>query len=504
MILDKIFVFFKKNFSRKDWLFIFLLISLYFLTRLINIEKFPIFNDEGIYIQWAKTAWRDASWRFISLTDGKQPLQTWATIPLLKMFPTNALLAGRLFGVASGFFSLIGLFCLLFILFNKRTAYIGSLLYIFTPYFLFYDRLAIMDSAVNTAFIWILFFSIALSKKIRFDVALLFGLVAGLSLLTKSSVQVFIVLAALGPVLFLFNNDSHQKKIKYVVNFFFLYLIVVGLAFVIYNIQRLSPFLHFVSEKNKVFLLSFSEFVNSPFQVFFQNLKTLPVYVFWEMGFVLAITGIIGWFFLWKKGKNLFIYFSLWTLLLYIGVCLFTRILYPRYLIFFASLMTISTSYLFSYFKNKINVLLSVLLLLSFLLFDYFIFFDIKNVPFPPVDRGQYLEGWTAGWGMREIMDFAKTKSKEKPVVILAEGDFGMSGDVLNVFLNKDDRIFIKGYWPLTGKEIIDNYQELKKSFVYIVISHQDILPQYLNNLNLIKKFDKPGKKSAIYLFELK
>ena len=100
----------KKNISKKDFLFIFLLFVIYFLTRLYNLDKFPIFSDEGIYIHWAKVAWHDASWRFISLTDGKQPLQTWGTIPFLKLFPENAFLAGRLFSVATGFAGLVGMF----------------------------------------------------------------------------------------------------------------------------------------------------------------------------------------------------------------------------------------------------------------------------------------------------------------------------------------------------------------------------------------------------------
>src|SRR3972149_6433085 len=119
----KILSFIKKQFNRKDVLIIVLIIASFFATRLINLDKSPIFSDEGIYIRWAKVAWHDATWRFISLTDGKKPLQTWGTIPLLKLFPDNALLAGRMFSVATGSISLLGIFSLLFYLFNKKTAY---------------------------------------------------------------------------------------------------------------------------------------------------------------------------------------------------------------------------------------------------------------------------------------------------------------------------------------------------------------------------------------------
>src|SRR3990167_11077829 len=126
----------KSKFNRNDLLLTISLLIGYFLTRTINLSKFPVFSDEAIYIHWAKVAWHDASWRFISLTDGKQPLQTWGTIPFLKLFQSDALLAGRLFSVFTGFIGLVGMFAFLYYLFNKRTAFIGSFIYVFTPFFL--------------------------------------------------------------------------------------------------------------------------------------------------------------------------------------------------------------------------------------------------------------------------------------------------------------------------------------------------------------------------------
>jgi len=190
----KILSFLRKTFSRKDVLLMILIIALFFLTRLIKLDQFPIFSDEGIYIRWAKVAWKEAQWRFISLTDGKQPLQTWGTIPFLKFFPDNALLAGRLFGVTGGLISLIGFFVLTFYLFGKTAAMIGSFLYVFTPYFLFYERMALVDSWVNAGFIWIFLFLIHLVKERELSTASILGLSGGFFLLAKSSVRIFLML----------------------------------------------------------------------------------------------------------------------------------------------------------------------------------------------------------------------------------------------------------------------------------------------------------------------
>jgi hypothetical protein len=121
----------------------------------------------------------------------------------------------------------------------------------------------------------------------------------------------------------------------------------------------------------------------------------------------------------------------------------------------------------------------------------------------PEIDRGQYIEGITAGYGVREIIDFARKKTKEKPVVILAEGDFGVVGDQLQTFVLPNDQIFIKGYWPLEKKALLENLKELDKNYVFVVFSHRQQFPADWPII-MLKKYPKPNNKLAYYLFELK
>lgn len=497
-----IFSWFKKNFTRRDSLIILLITAVYFLSRLINLENFPIFTDEGIYIRWAKVAWHDSNWRFISLTDGKQPLQTWGTIPFLKLFPENPLLAGRLFSVSTGFASLVGIFSILHYLWGKKAAYFGSTFYLLTPYFLFYDRLALVDSGVNAGAIWILFLSILLARTLRLDVALLAGLVSGVALLAKSSSQLFIGLAALSPILF-FEKNLKKFYLK-LLNFGFLYIVIVLIGFILYNVQRLSPFMHYVAEKNKTFVMTFSEFFHTPFLVFFSNLKLIPWYTFSESGYILPILGIIGLGFLFKKDWRLALYLTLWIAIPFFAIAFFAKTLFPRYLIFFISLFLITTTYLLTITKNKsIKYLFLILFIVSISYFDYTVIFDQKNIPFPPVDRGQYIESKNAGWGVKEIIDFARQKSQEKPVILMAEGNFGLVGDMLDASLKQTDKnIHVQGYWPLNEEDIFKARTLLDKNYVYVVFSHRNSFPEHWP-IKLVKKYDKPGNQSAFYLFKL-
>jgi len=472
-----VFAFFKKNFSKKDIYIIFGLIVLYFTTRLIRLEQFPIFTDEGIYIHWAKVAWHDASMRFISLTDGKQPLQTWATIPFLKLFPNNPLFAGRLFSVMTGFLSLIGIFSILFYLFNKKTAQIGSLLYILTPYFLFYDRMALTDSAVNMGFIWILFFSLVLVRTISLDIALIFGLVGGLALLTKSSAQMFILLAGLAPIIIL--KDGLKKNILKIVNYYLLFFIVLIYSFVIYNIQRLSPYLHYVGIKNTTFLMTPQEFLQAPFSMFCNNFKGVIVDIVWEAGWFLPILGVFGLITLYKKNRTLFYYLLSWFVLPFLVICSISKIIFPRYLIFFASLLVVWSAIFIADLKLSSKKNLLIVFVIFMIFFDYKIIFDFKNISFPPVDRGQYIEGPPAGWGVAEIIDYSRKKATEKPVVLLAEGNFGLIGDMLDASLGKNDtNITVQGYWPLELSSLLENQSKLENNYVYVVFPHRTEFPQ--------------------------
>jgi len=498
----KILSYLKKQINRNDLIIIVFLLALFLATRLTNITLHPIFSDEGIYIHWAKVAWHDAAWRFISLTDGKQPLQTWLTIPFMKLFPDNMLFAGRLFSVCGGFIGMTGFFSLFYYLFGKKTAYWGTLLYILTPYFLFYERLALVDPYVSAALVWLFFLSIVLVKEKRLDTALLMGLIGGLFLLAKSSVQMFIGLSAFAPLLI--TSKRIRDFLKSSVNYYVLFILAGIIANIIYNVQRLSPYMHYVAQKNLTFIMSFPEFLTNPFKYFSTNFWQVPLYFSWESGFFLTAIAITGLVILAKKNFRLFLYLSVWITIPYFVVSFFMKVLFPRYIIFFAGLSLIAAASAFHYLNNKIKLLFVAVFFVSVAYFDYTIIFLPHKIPFPEVDRGQYIEGWPAGWGISEFMEDVRSQSKTKPVVILAEGNFGMASDVLEVFLKKEDegKITIKGYWPLSEKQLRENLPLLENNQVYAFFSHEDEFPQSWP-IKKVKTLTKPGNKSYFRVFEL-
>lgn len=496
-----VFAFFekaKKHVNALHLILAVLLLAAYFATRLINLENLPIFSDEGIYIEWAKTAWHDASQRFISLTDGKQPLQTWATIPFLKLFEDNALVAGRLFAVLGGLFGMVGVFLLMQLLLGKWGGYLAAFLYIVTPMFVFYDRIALVDTWVAAFAVWIFLGSYYLGKTLRLDVALLFGLLAGFGLLAKSSVQLFLALSVLGIVFALEKNGSLKKAI----NFFLLYAVAVIIAMLIYNVQMLSPYLHYVAEKNKTFILTPGEFFAEPFKLFFTNIRLIPGYLFGETGIAFLVLSIYGLYTMVKKNRTVALVLFVWLLVIFILIANFNKVLYPRYLLFMASLLIIPSTYALSAIKPRYLpfALLAVFVVNAYAL--YAVVFHARVLPFPAIDRGQYVVGETAGYGAREIIEYARTASKNGPVTIVAEGNFGLSADSLRALTKPTDTFTIQGEWPL-NREKLESYRSLaQKQTVFVVFAHQKTPPEGLP-ATLIKTYPKPQNQSAFHLLQL-
>jgi 4-amino-4-deoxy-L-arabinose transferase-like glycosyltransferase len=498
--ITKIWKWITKNFNWKDLLFLIVILGLYFASRLTRLDQWPIFSDEGIYIRWAKVAWHDPNWRFISLTDGRQPLQTWGTIVFLKLFSENALFAGRMFAVSTGFVGLLGMITLTFYLWGKRAAKIAGLLFVFIPYFVFYDRIALIDSAVNAGFIWILFFSILLARTLRLDVALLMGFVGGFVLLAKSTSRMFMLLSVSAPILFI--SKKAKNFITQSVNYLILLTGVGIISLFFYNVQRLSPFFHYVEEKNATFVMTFAEFKQTPFMYFAHNIQIIPLYVAWEAGWLIVLFSLLGFWKLYKRDLRLFLYILAFVIGPFVAIAFFAKVLFPRYLIFYASILIITATYFFTTLKSRMQYILVGILLLTMSILSYPLIFNPTKASFPEVDRGQYIEGATAVWGAKDLMDLMKAKAKQKPVLVLAEGNFGLVGDVLDVYVHDGDQVEIKGLWPLGEKDLFDYQPELMKRDVYVVFSHREEFPAGWP-IKLIKEYKKPGNKKSLYLFKL-
>lgn len=448
------------------------LIALFFFIRFYNILSLPIFTDEAIYVRWAQIAKDDANWRFISLTDGKQPLFIWIVMVVMK-FVNNPLLAARSVSAGAGFVTTIGIFFLGYELFRNRwVGILSSLLYVIFPMALLYDRMALYDSLVGTFSIWGLYFAILLIRRLRLDVALVLGMLGGAGVLNKTSG--FFSLYLLPFTLLLFNWNNYKTiKIK-LLKWISLALIVAISIYLYYSVLRLSPFFHIISEKNAIFVYPFHEWIKHPFTYFLSNLligqwNWFITYITWPI-----LILIIASFFISKtyfREKSLVF---LWFLVPFVALALFGKTIYPRFIFFMILPLLPLAAYtlymLYGVIKNKLLYLIIIIFTtMLFLKADFLILTDFKSSPIHYSDLNQYNNDWPSGEGVRESIDFFKRQAEKEKILIATQGTFGLMPYAYEIFLLDNKNIEIKGFWPISDTPPEEVLKISKKMPVYFV-----------------------------------
>lgn len=422
-----------------------------FILRVVNLLNIPIFTDEAIYIRWAQVGLNDPAQRYISLTDGKQPLLTWLMYPTLKIF-SDPLFAGRFVSVLSGVFAALGIYFLARELFGRKTAVIASIIYIFSPFALLYDRLALYDSLLAGFGVWCLYLSVLLVRRLRLDTALLLGMTAGLGVLTKSSAWIYLMLSPFSIILFDFKS---KKKVKRLFIWLGFLTVSTAIAEVMYNSLRLSPWFYLIRQKNYSFIMTPAEFLKKPFELFFPNLNglmsflipylTLPILLVILIGLVMAVV---------RKDTKI-IYLFLWFIVPFLSLGVIGVVIFPRFILFMVMPLFIIAA---SVISDLTVILRKQTVLLIFIIAAIFVYpvyqsFLIITFPveaaIPTNDRNQLFNDWPSGYGTREVIAYLTEKAKSGKIVVGTEGTFGLNPAVYEIYLKTNKNVEILGFWPV-------------------------------------------------------
>jgi len=494
-----------KHLNKNDFFYGVLIIILFLIFRLINLTVLPVFCDEAIYIRWSQIMKSEPTLRFLPLSDGKQPLFMWLTIPFLKLF-SDPLFAGRFVSVLAGFGSLLGIFFLSWSLFKSRkTAFFSSLIYAILPYSVFFDRMALVDSLLNCLGIWTLLLSVLLIKYQRIDLAMVGGMVLGVALITKSPALFFALLFPLSLVLASFKKLNLNSLGK----IFGLWLIVYFFAFLIYNALRLGPNFQMIALRNKDYVFSFPEILSHPLdplrphlndiKEWFPNLFTFPILLVSLGGLVLGIKS--------RKKESLILF--LWFFVPLTTQVLIAKVFNSRYLFFtifpliiFAGLFLEN---LFAKIKKRwAKALVFLIFFILALRYDFLLLTDSSKAPLTEEMKSGYLRDWTSGYGIPQVRDFIKKEAEKGKVVVGTEGFFGTLPDGLQIYFDKDPNVTIIG----VGLEFQEVPQPLKEAALttptYLVVN-QSRLRIDNSCLKLIFKIPKvAGPKGQDYLLLFK
>jgi 4-amino-4-deoxy-L-arabinose transferase-like glycosyltransferase len=461
------------DFIKKNSIFFIALgiFSLFFFSRFYNILGLPIFTDEAIYIRWSQIAANDAAWRFISLTDGKQPMFVWIAMLLMKVID-DPLLAGRTVSVIAGFISTIGIFFLASEAFkNQKIGFLASLIYVLYPFSLVYDRMALYDSLVAMFIIWALYFEVLLVRHLRLDLALILGMIIGGGMLTKTNANFALILLPFSLLLFNYKDKKWKEKFW---RWIIYAVVAVVIANAIYLILRLSPFFYIIAEKNLIFIYSFSEWREHPFTYLWSNLRgmidwlinyaTIPFLILAASAFVVS-----------KKYFYEKILLLVWFIVPFMALAFFGKNIYPRFIFFMTMPLLVLGAYsLYSLmlFAKKfwIKVLIFLVFVGMFFVTDFFIITDFSKASLPKSDLGQFIRGWPSGDGVNQTVALLKEKAKSEKIYVGTGGSFGLMPSALEIYLGGNPNVTIKGFWPVDEfppEEVLEASKIMPTYFVF-------------------------------------
>lgn len=427
-------------------------------------------------------------------------------------FINDPVLAGRMVSVLGGAASVVGIWFVSYELFKNRwTAYISSLVYVCFPFAQVYNRMALYDSLSGAFTIWALYFSILLVRRVRLDIAYTLGFAIGLGALNKSTNFFSMYLL---PVTLLLFDFSHNNKARRIFKWAVLAVVAVVVAQGMYAILRLSPLFHMVTEKNALFIYPFSEWKNHPFNFLVGDLGGMTHWL-WEYLKLPYVLLIILAFRSKEYLKEKFLLF-LFFLLPFLALALFARILFPRFIFF----MTLSLLPLVAYGLNDaislsskllkkqigstpLKSLVPVFVLLVMLSYPLFVSYtfatDPINAAIAKPDNAQYVNHWTAGWGVKESVNYLMNEATDKKIYIGTEGTFGLLPFALEMYLVDNPNVVIKGFWPLEHNLPKELVEASKKMPTYIIFYQpNNINPPDIEHLQLIQKTQE-GKSKYYY-----
>lgn len=515
----------KIRFGTKDIMFIGAIFSVFVIAliiRLYNLTILPVFADEAIYIRWSQIMANEPTLRFLPLSDGKQPLYMWILMFAVSRFQ-DPLFIGRLVSVGAGMGSMFGIMLVSFFLFRSRkAAVLSGFLYAISPFAIFFDRMALVDSLLNMCGIWALLFGIITSRTRRIDTAIVTGFFIGLATLTKSPGVFF---ALLLPVTWLLANWTRDIKdnLSIIVQLFFLAVISVGIAFGMYNIQRLGPNFHQLSARTQDYVYPISHIFERPLDPllphFDRSLEWIRIlgpsmlFVLVGVGVVLSIKG---------NSKKVLV-LLIWSIVPILVQSEFAKVFTARYIYFTLPPLYILSGNILS--KSKVRLVLIIcigLFTLQSLKNDFYLLKDPEKAKLPRSERSGYLEEWTAGQGILQVAKYLKETQSQNPsqkIVVGTEGYFGTLPDGLQMYMQNTPNTLVIGVGLSISEPPVSLLESRKAgNRTYLVINSSRLnLKSTAESVGLkeilkIPKAERPseikehwqyGPRDYLYLFEV-
>lgn len=478
------------------------LLSIFAFLRFSKIYSTPVFVDEAIYVRWSQIMKAEASLRFLPMSDGKQPLYMWATMPMFKVIP-DPLIAARTLSGLCGLGSAIGIVVLSFLLFKSTyVSLLSFLIYSVIPFTVFFDRMALADSMLAMFGVWVLvFFKLFLDRR-SLDWAMLSGFALGGGLLTKSpAIFFYLWLIIFG----IFQIEIRKENKKSLLNLLLGFFYVLIISQVMHAILKLGPNSNMADSRNLDYLYTFKEVLSHPFVPLIYNLQSTFKWLWYLVSPTFLIAAILS--FLDKKNIKKIILLLLLSITPLFAQGLIAKVYTSRYILFAIYPLIPLIGLGMSKLKNLLVIVLTTIPLTLSLWNIY----SPQTAPMTFDMANGYYQEWTSGWGQKEVADYLLSLSKDDhKIVVFTEGFFGTLPDGLQIYTQHDPNITVVGSAPIVKSlpEGLTNTDPNNDRFFVVNSSRNRLLEVDMAKLELISEYPKfprsDGTRETLQFFRLK
>ena len=180
-----------------------LLVLIYWATRLHNLNALPTFLDEGIHIDWARLVWRLQP--FHAASDGKL-LSIWLNAIFWPF--AGSLWVARASTVLATTVGFAALLAYGRQLRPKLTAFMSGAVFVAFPLSIFFDRMALVDAVSAAEVMLLVCLTVRSVKSSSVNIARIAGLLLAVLLLTKLTNIPFIIVPVVGA--FILSNPAKR------------------------------------------------------------------------------------------------------------------------------------------------------------------------------------------------------------------------------------------------------------------------------------------------------
>jgi hypothetical protein len=509
------------------------------LLRVFRLmDLFPILVDESIYLHWAEIIEHQSHW-FISLWDGKQPLQYWVLAVVRMVFGGDPLFEARLVAVGVGLLSTVGLFAIGKRLGGDLAGLISCGLYAIFPLALLYDRLAYTESFVNLAGIMVALtalYAFGDSKSWVPEIAA--GVALGLGLFTKQTAILFLYFPLVAAIWL-----GQGKRRNLIARLGVIYAVAGVFVAIIWISQPQGPMLetHDPVFHQTKFYVPLDELIENPTKMWSKNFGLLSGYISTYLTWPAALASLICLLYLtWRRSLGPWILLSIAIPPLVLQ-CTILELMFPSRWAFphfwpLTAVIGLGLSDAWRRYGSGPNVSIARRASLVVpLLIGGPMFYEAQGMLRTPRNflHASDVEGFLGshahvGFGNREAVNYFIAESRRAPFVLLTDPIWGPPADAMFPYLNQRHGIRVYEAWwmQLSGdhhilprgrtdmmksqyervKAGVIDFSEVPRVFYVTDTYHTSKAAVRIRqpDAKLVQSFRKPDGKHSIDIYQLR